>query len=130
MPKANHHSIAKPGRRGVITAALAAVETEIADRYAAIAKLSGDPPDAEQEAIYRLDDQIARTKPRSLTECAVKLRRLLDRTTGIDSGRGKHDVLSLAQILAFIHQQIGEPTHRTRPTSRKDYDFISYRGAA
>ena len=101
--------------------ALIEAEAEITRLYAWL----DANPDADEELerdpvyerVYPLEDFIALTPARSLAGVAVKLRRMLDREVGIDTGTGVNDVPALLSILAFVHSVVGEPPHPTRPLS-------------
>lgn len=100
---------------------LAAAEAEVARLYALWDELD-DGTDAcgSNEAgdkAVELDHFIAETPPASMADVAVKLRRLLDASVGLPSGSSPRDVVSLAQILAYVETITGKPTHSTRPTS-------------
>jgi hypothetical protein len=105
--------------------ALIEAEAEITRLYAS---MEGHPDrDSFEEPwapiyqrIYALEDFIADTPPATLAGAAVKLRRVLDAETGIETGMRNIDVPSLARVLALVHRLEGEPTHPTRPTSTGD----------
>jgi hypothetical protein len=99
---------------------LVAAETEITRLYAGMADCQTDREANEiTSRAWRLDDVIADAIPVSLADCAVKLRRVLDREVGMVAGANDRDVPALAQVLDFIESVIGAPTHPTRPIARE-----------
>ena len=101
--------------------ALIAAESEITERRTYLEAQADvdswkEPWKGIFERIWELEDFVSQTAPQSLAGCAVKLRRLLDADVGLVSGRRDSDVLSLAQVLNFVHGMTGEPMHPTRPT--------------
>jgi hypothetical protein len=68
-------------------------------------------PDDEAEwqasvvEVFRLDNLIAETEPKTFIGATVKLRRLLDPTIGIETWN-EREILSLRQILAFMEREI------------------------
>ena len=79
----------------------------------------GEIADGEADPIYdrcrELECLIGERAPETLVGCAVKLRRLLDRDVGIDSGKSGHEILSLLQIYDFIERMTGKPLHPICP---------------
>jgi len=109
-------------------AALIAAEAEITRRYEWLHQHRATlrPQDQREDedrvqkpvydAIERLEDFITNTPTKTLAGAAVKLRRVLDATVGIDTGAHSGDATSLAHVLAMVQSITGTPTHPTRPT--------------
>jgi len=99
---------------------LVAAETEITRLYAGWDDCQTDKETDEiTSRAWLLDDFIATAAPASLADCAVKLRRVLDREVGMVAGANDRDVPALAQVLDYIESVTGAPTHPTRPTARE-----------
>jgi hypothetical protein len=102
-------------------AALINAEADIArlDAYLDAVREKRELHDEEEAPIYdrdrELDWLIAETAPETLAGCAVKLRRLLDRQVGIDTGKSDQDIPSLLQVYEFIERMTGKPQHPTSP---------------
>lgn len=101
---------------------LIAVETEITQLFN---RLDDDPhsmSEEESNTIFHqavaLDDYVAAAPPTSLADCAVKMRRVLDRTTSMVIGSRDSDVVVFAQVLDYIETVTGAPNHPTRPIAR------------
>jgi hypothetical protein len=86
----------------------AAAEKEIAELWARAE--NADDADDVQEPItsraFALDRWILKTAPSTLAEAAIKLRRLADPHTGMETGEGEHDALCAQQVLAFIEAEM------------------------
>lgn len=96
-------------------AELARAEATIADLLDRADRLGDESLAVEAD---KWDRFIATTRPTSLVGASVKIRRLLDRETGIAVGTSPTDLVSLEQVLGLLQSIIGEPQHRTRPRSR------------
>jgi hypothetical protein len=101
---------------------LIAAETEITRLYDGIdapGSLSDEESDVLLKQAIALDDYVATAVPTSLSDCAVKLRRVLDQTTGMVIGCGGNDIPSLVSVLDYIERVTGAPNHPTRPIARQ-----------
>jgi hypothetical protein len=102
---------------------LIAAETEITRLYDSL-DAPGQVSDEQSTGIFdqawALEDYIAAAVPTSLSDCAVKLRRLLDRNTGIPVGPWGNDIPSLVSVLDYVETVTGPPTHPTRPIAQSD----------
>jgi hypothetical protein len=120
-----------PGVPALVTSAhaapadrlLIAAETEITCLYAG---MTGTRSDEEAYEIVdqasRFDDFIVAAVPTSLSDCAVKVRRVLDAEIGMVAGQNERDVPSLALVLEYIETLTGGPTHPTRRVVRSSDD--------
>ena len=75
--------------------------------------VSDEVANAITDTAGEFDDFIVAAVPKSLADCAVKLRRVLDAEIGMVVGQNYRDAPSLALVLEYIETLTGAPTHPT-----------------